>query len=81
MGWDGHWRGGRPGGTAEGDRHDMAVTGVQRAWRARRRTRWGRLSLKPSVEVGLRQDGGDAETGGGMDVGARRLRPFDGRLG
>ena len=29
----------------------------------------GRLSLTPSVEVGLRQDGGDAETGAGMDVG------------
>ena len=30
----------------------------------------GRLSLKPVVEVGLRHDGGDAETGAGMDVGA-----------
>ncbi len=29
----------------------------------------GRLSLRPSVEVGLRQDGGDAESGAGMDVG------------
>ena len=29
----------------------------------------GRLSLTPSVEVGLRQDGGDAETGTGMDIG------------
>ena len=29
----------------------------------------GRLSLRPSAEVGLRQDGGDAETGAGMDVG------------
>ena len=28
----------------------------------------GRLSLRPSVEVGLRRDGGDAETGAGMDV-------------
>ena len=28
-----------------------------------------RLSLRPSVEVGLRHDGGDAETGAGMDVG------------
>ena len=28
-----------------------------------------RVSLTPSVEVGLRQDGGDAETGTGMDVG------------
>ena len=30
----------------------------------------GRLALTPSVEVGLRHDGGDAETGAGMDVGA-----------
>ena len=29
----------------------------------------GRLSLTPSVEVGLRGDGGDAEPGAGMDVG------------
>ena len=29
----------------------------------------GRLSLTPSVEVGLRRDGRDAETGAGMDVG------------
>ena len=29
----------------------------------------GRISLTPSVEVGLRQDGGDAETGTGVDVG------------
>ena len=27
------------------------------------------LSLKPLVEVGLRHDGGDAETGTGMDLG------------
>ena len=29
----------------------------------------GGLSLKPSVEVGLRHDGGDAEQGSGIDVG------------
>ena len=29
----------------------------------------GRLSLTPSVEVGLRHDAGDAERGAGMDVG------------
>ena len=28
----------------------------------------GRLSLRPSVEVGLRHDGGNAENGAGMDV-------------
>ena len=33
------------------------------------RRRRGRLSLTPSVEVGLRRDGGDAETGAGIDVG------------
>ena len=30
----------------------------------------GWMSLAPSVEVGLRHDGGDAETGAGIDVGA-----------
>ena len=30
----------------------------------------GRMALTPSVEVGIRQDGGDAERGTGMDVGA-----------
>ena len=29
-----------------------------------------RMALTPSVEIGIRQDGGDAETGTGMDVGA-----------
>ena len=29
----------------------------------------GRLSLRPTVEVGLRRDGGDAETGAGLDLG------------
>ena len=29
----------------------------------------GRMSLAPSVEVGLRHDAGDAETGAGMDIG------------
>ena len=29
----------------------------------------GRVSLTPSVEVGLRRDGGDAETGAGLDLG------------
>ena len=30
----------------------------------------GCVSLTPSVEVGFRQDGGDAETGAGIDVGS-----------
>ena len=29
----------------------------------------GRMALTPSVEVGIRQDGGDAEVGRGLDVG------------
>ena len=37
---------------------------------ARDYTLAGRVSLRPSVEVGLRHDGGDAEIGAGMDVGA-----------
>ena len=36
---------------------------------ARGYTLASRLSLRPSVEVGLRHDGGDAETGAGLDVG------------
>ena len=36
---------------------------------SRNYTLGGRLSLRPTVEVGLRQDGGDAETGAGIDVG------------
>ena len=36
---------------------------------ARGYTLAGRLSLRPSVEVGLRHDGGDAETGAGLDLG------------
>ena len=36
---------------------------------ARAYTLAGRLSLTPSVEVGLRHDGGDAETGAGLDLG------------
>ena len=27
------------------------------------------MSLQPSLEVGLRRDGGDAETGAGVDIG------------
>ena len=46
------------------------VTRVRTALEASRGfTMGGRVSLTPSVEVGLRQDGGDAETGTGMDVG------------
>ena len=50
---------------------DAAVTRFRTGLEGSRAyTLGGRLSLKPSVEVGLRHDGGDAETGAGMDVGA-----------
>ena len=50
---------------------DAAVTRLRTGLEGSRAyTLAGRLSLTPSVEVGLRQDGGDAETGAGMDVGA-----------
>ena len=37
---------------------------------ARDYTLAGRLALRPSVEVGLRHDGGDAESGAGLVVGS-----------
>ena len=50
---------------------DAAVTRFRTGLESSRAyTLAGRLSLTPSVEVGLRHDGGDAETGAGMDVGA-----------
>ena len=50
---------------------DAAVTRFRTGLEgARTYTLAGRLSLTPSVEVGLRHDGGDAEIGAGMDVGA-----------
>ena len=49
---------------------EAGVTRVRTALEGSRGfTLGGRLSLRPSVEVGLRRDGGDAETGAGMDVG------------
>ncbi len=50
---------------------DAAVTRFRTGLEGSRAYRLaGRLSLTPSVEVGLRHDGGDAETGAGMDIGA-----------
>ena len=58
----------RRGGPAE--RLGGGVTRVRTALEGSRGfTLGGRLSLRPSVEVGLRRDGGDAEVGAGMDVG------------
>ena len=48
---------------------EAGVTRVRTALEGSRGFRLGRLSLTPSVEVGLRRDGGDAETGAGMDLG------------
>ncbi len=45
------------------------VTRVRTALEGSRGFSMGRVSLTPSAEVGLRQDGGDAETGAGMDIG------------
>ena len=48
-----------------------AVTRLRTALEASRGFRFGSgLSLKPSVEVGVRRDGGDAETGAGVDIGS-----------
>ena len=50
---------------------DAAVTRFRTGLEgARTYTLAGRLLLTPSVEVGLRHDGGDAEIGAGMDMGA-----------
>ena len=49
---------------------EAAVTRVRTGLEASRGYAFGSgLSLKPSVEVGLRHDGGDAETGSGVDIG------------
>ena len=50
---------------------DAAVTRLRSGLEGSRAyTVAGRLSLTPSLEAGLRHDGGDAETGAGLDVGA-----------
>ena len=47
-----------------------AVTRFRTGLEASRNYSFGRrLSLQPSLEVGLRRDGGDAETGAGVDLG------------
>ena len=49
---------------------DAGVTRVRTALEGSRGfSLGGRVALTPSVELGLRQDGGDAETGAGMDIG------------
>ena len=49
---------------------DAAVTRVRTGLEGSRGVTFARgLLLRPSVEVGLRHDGGDAETGSGVDIG------------
>ena len=49
---------------------EAAVTRFRTALEASRGYHFGSgLSLQPSLEVGLRRDGGDAETGAGVDLG------------
>ena len=57
--------GGRLAATAAAVSRLRGALEGSRAWTAA-----GRLTLRPSFEVGLRADGGDAETGAGVDVGA-----------
>ena len=57
--------GGRLRGTSAAvNRLRTAIEGSQRMTVA------DRMALTPSVEIGIRQDGGDAETGRGIDLGA-----------
>ena len=61
----------RPSGTGRTTSSAHRLAGSERLLKRKRgfTLGGGRLSLRPSVEVGLRRDGGDAETGAGMDVG------------
>ena len=59
------------GPTGRPDASEAGVTRVRTALEGSRRFTLGggRLPLTPSVEIGLRRDGGDGETGAFMDVG------------
>ena len=48
---------------------EAAVTRFRTGLEGSRGFTFSGLALRPSVEVGLRHDGGDAETGAGMDMG------------
>ena len=48
---------------------EAAVTRFRTGLEGSRGFNFSGLALRPSVEVGLRHDGGDAETGAGMDIG------------
>ena len=59
---------GGPGGNL--DSTSAAVSRMRTAIEgSQRMTIASRMALTPSVEIGIRQDGGDAETGRGMDMG------------
>ena len=63
---------------------EAVVTRVRTALEASRGYVFGHgIALRPSLEVGLRRDGGDAETGTGVDVAASLIavRPADRTVG
>ena len=64
----------RKAASGPGGNLDSTTTGVSRLRTAlegsQSMTIASRMALTPSVEIGIRQDGGDAETGRGMDLGA-----------
>ena len=69
--WVGTSIGGTDGPAGRLNAAEAAVTRLRTGLEGSRAyTPGGRVSLKPTVEVGLRHDGGDAETGAGLDVGA-----------
>ena len=61
---------GRPGGNGNLAAEKVGATrlrlGLEGTWKG---VRLGAGTLEPRLEVGLRQDGGDAETGFGLDLG------------
>ena len=58
-----------PGGNLASTR--AAVSRLRTAIEGSQRMRIAsRMALTPSIEIGIRQDGGDADTGRGMDLGA-----------
>ena len=58
-----------PGGSLKATR--AAVTRLRTALEgSRRMTAANRLALTPSIELGVRQDGGDADVGAGLDLAA-----------
>ena len=47
-----------------------AVTRIRSGIEGARTYSWGRFAMRPSIEMAFRRDGGDAETGAGLDAGA-----------